>query len=151
MPNHIGRMIDIHHQIIEEKGIMDDMILAYAIFHSLPNNNIEWNVLKTSLIKKGSSLTLSQAMMSLNGLYDCITQNKRKTEHLALVAKSQGASNHGNTAGKKKKFKKKPSTQNLIIYIAPVVKKVIGVQRVLKKERKMVQVEVVEADQQIWL
>jgi len=45
--------------------------------------------------------------MSLNGLYDCITQKKGKTEYLALVAKSQGASNHGNTAGKKKKFKKK--------------------------------------------
>jgi len=60
-----------------------------------------------SLIEKGSSLTLSQAMMSLNGLYDHMTQNKRKTEHLALVAKSQGASNNGNTAGKKKKFKKK--------------------------------------------
>jgi len=60
-----------------------------------------------SLIEKGSSLTLSQAMMSLNGLYDHMTQNKGKTEHLALVAKSQGASNNGNTAGKKKKFKKK--------------------------------------------
>jgi len=34
-------------------------------------------------------------MMSLNGLYDCMTQNKGKTEHLILVAKSQGASNHG--------------------------------------------------------
>jgi len=83
------------------------MMLAYAIFHSLPNDNVEWNVLKTSLIEKGSSLTLSQATMSLNGLYDCMTRNKRKTEHLALVAKSQRALNHGNTAGKKKKFKKK--------------------------------------------
>jgi len=45
--------------------------------------------------------------MSLNGLYDCMTRNKRKTEHLALVTKSQRALNHGNTAGKKKKFKKK--------------------------------------------
>ena len=32
-----------------------------------------------------------------------------------------------------------------------MVKKVIGVQRILKKERKVVQVEVVEVDQQIWL
>jgi len=46
-------------------------------------------------------------MMSLNGLYDCMMQNKGKTEHLALVAKSQGASNHGNTTRKKKKFKQK--------------------------------------------
>jgi len=38
-----------------------------------------------------------------------MTQNKGKTEHLALVAKLQGASNYGNTAGKKKKFKKKTS------------------------------------------
>jgi len=60
-----------------------------------------------SLIEKGSSLTLSQATMSLNSLYDRMTQNKGKTEHLALVAKSQGASNHGNTTEKKKKFKKK--------------------------------------------
>jgi len=107
MPDHIGRMIDICRRIIEGKGTMDDMMLAYAIFRSLPNDNVKWNVLKTSLIKKGSSLTLSQAIISLNGLYDHMTQNKRKTEHLALVAKSQGASNHSNTAGKKKKFKKK--------------------------------------------
>ena len=32
-----------------------------------------------------------------------------------------------------------------------MVKKVIAVQHVLKKERKVVQVEVVKADQQIWL
>jgi len=76
--------------------------------------------------------------MSLNSLYDHITQNKGKTEHLALVTKLQGASNYGNTAGKKKKFKKKALTQNLIIYIAPVVRKVIRVQHVLKKERKVV-------------
>jgi len=52
---------------------------------------------------------------------------------------------------KRKSSKRRPSTQNLIIYITPVVRKVIGVQCVLKKERKVVQVEVVEADQQIWL
>ena len=107
MPDYIGRMIDIRHWIVEEKGTMDNIMLTYAIFCSLPNDNVEQNVLKMSFIEKGSSLTLSQAMMSLNGLYDHMTQNKRKTEHLALVAKSQGASNNGNTAGKKKKFKKK--------------------------------------------
>ena len=107
IPNHIGRIIDICHWIVEGKGTIDDMMLVYAIFCSLPNDNVEWDVLKMSLIEKGSSLTLSQATMSLNGLYDCMTRNKGKTEHLALVAKSQGASNHGNTAGKKKKFKKK--------------------------------------------
>jgi len=64
------------------------MMLTYAIFYSLSNNNIEWNILKISLIKKESSLTLSQATMSLNGLYDRITQKKEKTEYLALVAKS---------------------------------------------------------------
>jgi len=63
-------------------------MLTYAIFYSLSNNNIEWNILKISLIKKESSLTLSQATMSLNGLYDRITQKKEKTEYLALVAKS---------------------------------------------------------------
>jgi len=41
MPDHIGRMIDICHWIVEGKGTMDDMILAYAIFCSLPNNNVE--------------------------------------------------------------------------------------------------------------
>ena len=107
MPNHIGRMIDICCQIVEEKGTIDNMMLAYAIFCSLPNNNVEQNILKTPLIEKGSSLTLSQAMMSLNGLYDCMTRNKGKTEHLALVAKSQGALNHSNASGKKKTFKKK--------------------------------------------
>jgi len=107
MPDHIERMIDICCRIVEGKDTMNDMMLTYAIFRSLPNDNVEWNVLKTSLIKKGSSLILSQATMSLNGLYDRMTRNKRKTKHLALVAKSQEASNHGNTAGKKKKFKKK--------------------------------------------
>ena len=107
MPDHIERMIDICRRIVEGKDTMNDMMLTYAIFRSLPNDNVEWNVLKTSLIKKGSSLILSQATMSLNGLYDRMTRNKRKTKHLALVAKSQEASNHGNTAGKKKKFKNK--------------------------------------------
>jgi len=107
IPDHIGRMIDICCLIIEGKGTMDDMMLAYAIFCSLPNDNVEWNVLKMSLIEKGSSLTLSQAMMSLNGLYDRMTRNKGKTEHLALVAKSQRALNYGNASGKKKTFKKK--------------------------------------------
>ena len=107
MPDHIRRMIDIRYQIVEGKGTMDDMMLIYAIFHSLPNDNVEWNILKMSFIKKGSSLTLSQATMSLNSFYDCMTQNKGKTKHLALVAKSQRALNHGNTSGKKKTFKKK--------------------------------------------
>ena len=73
IPDHIGRIIDIHCWIVEGKGTMDDMMLAYAIFCSLPNDNVEQNVLKISLIKKGSSLTLSQATMSLNGLYDQMT------------------------------------------------------------------------------
>jgi len=70
MPNHIGKMIDICYWIIKGKGTIDDMMLAYAIFCSLLNDNVGWNVLKTSLIEKESSLTLSQATMSLNGLYD---------------------------------------------------------------------------------
>jgi len=41
MPDHIGRMIDICCQIVKGKGTMDDMMLAYAIFCSLPNNNVE--------------------------------------------------------------------------------------------------------------
>ena len=52
MPDYIERMIDICHQIVEGKGTMDDMMLTYAIFHSLSNDNVEWNVLKMSLIKK---------------------------------------------------------------------------------------------------
>jgi len=64
MPDHIRRMIDIRRRIVKRKGTMDNMMLAYAIFHSLPNGNVEWNVLKTSLIEKGSSLTLSQATMA---------------------------------------------------------------------------------------
>ena len=55
MPDHIGKMIDICCWIIKGKGTIDDMMLTYAIFCSLPNNNIKWNVLKTSLIKKESS------------------------------------------------------------------------------------------------
>jgi len=70
MPNHIEKMIDICHWIIKGKGTIDDMMLAYVIFCSLLNDNVEWNVLKTSLIEKELSLTLSQATMSLNGLYD---------------------------------------------------------------------------------
>jgi len=59
MPDYIERMIDICRWIVEGKDTIDDMMLAYAIFRSFPNDNIEWNVLKTSLIKKGSSFTLS--------------------------------------------------------------------------------------------
>jgi len=56
--------------------------------------------------------------MSLNGLYNCITQNKGKTEYLVLVAKLQKALNYRNTSKKKKKFKKKTFNQNLIIYMS---------------------------------
>jgi len=41
MPNHIRRMINICHWIVEGKGTMNDMMLAYAIFHSLSNDNVE--------------------------------------------------------------------------------------------------------------
>ena len=33
--------------------------------------------------------------------YNCLTQNKRKSKHLALVAKPQEASNNRNAGGKK--------------------------------------------------
>jgi len=59
MPDHIGKIIDIRCQIVEGKGTMNDIMLTYAIFCSLPNDNVEWNVLKTSFIEKGSSFTLS--------------------------------------------------------------------------------------------
>ena len=76
--------------------------------------------------------------MSLNGLYNCITQNKGKTEYLVLVAKLQKALNYKNTSKKKKKFKKKtfnPKPDN--IYVILVVRKVIRVQHIFKKKRKM--------------
>jgi len=41
MPNHIGRIIDICHRIVEGKGTMDDIMLVYAIFHLLPNDNVK--------------------------------------------------------------------------------------------------------------
>jgi len=46
---------------------------------------------------------------------------------------------------RRKSSKRRPSTQNMIIYVASVVRKVIGVQHVLKKEKKVVQVEVAKA------
>jgi len=44
--------------------------------------------------------------------------------------------------------KRRPLTPNLTIYVAPMVRKVIRVQCVLKERKKVVQVEV---DQQTWL
>ena len=41
MPDHIGKMIDICHQIVEEKGTIDNIMLVYAIFHSLSNDNVK--------------------------------------------------------------------------------------------------------------
>jgi len=41
MPDYIGRMIDICCWIVEGKSTMDDMMLTYAIFCSLPNDNVE--------------------------------------------------------------------------------------------------------------
>jgi len=41
MPDHIRKMIDICCWIVKEKGTIDDIMLAYAIFCSLLNNNIE--------------------------------------------------------------------------------------------------------------
>jgi len=52
---------------------------------------------------------------------------------------------------RRKHSKRRPLTQNLTIYVAPMVRKVIGVQCVLRERRKVVLVEEIEADQQIWL
>jgi len=41
MPDHIGRIIDIHCQIVEGKDTMNDMMLVYAIFYSFPNDNVK--------------------------------------------------------------------------------------------------------------
>ena len=41
MPDYIGRMIDICCWIVEGKSTMDDMMLTYPIFCSLPNDNVE--------------------------------------------------------------------------------------------------------------
>jgi len=41
MPDYIGRMIDICRRIVKEKGTIDNIMLAYAIFCSLPNDNVE--------------------------------------------------------------------------------------------------------------
>jgi len=52
---------------------------------------------------------------------------------------------------RRKRSKRRLLTQNLTIYVAPVVRKVIGVQCVLKGRRKVVPVKEVVVDQQIWL
>jgi len=41
MSDHIRRIIDICCQIVEGKGTMNDIMLVYAIFYSLSNDNVE--------------------------------------------------------------------------------------------------------------
>ena len=82
MSNYIRKMIDIHYQIVEGKSTMNDTILIYANFCSFPNNNIEQNVLKTSLIEKESSLTLCSDLAQM-------TKSPSKSE---LTRKTQQSS-----------------------------------------------------------
>ena len=82
MSNYIRKMIDIHHQIVEGKSTMNNTILIYANFCLFPNNNIEQNVLKTSLIEKESSLTLCSDLAQM-------TKSPSKSE---LTRKTQQSS-----------------------------------------------------------
>jgi len=50
---------------------------------------------------------------------------------------------------RKRCSKKRPLTQNLTIYVVPVVIKVIEVQYVLREGKKVVLVEEIKTDQQI--
>ena len=95
MSDHIGLFLNLKHCIIEANDKLDDILVIYAIFHSLPHTNI-WDVIRCNLLDKEKRLTLdilTAELISVHNYSECdhLADKKEKmlkSEQIALFTKS---------------------------------------------------------------
>ena len=110
MSDHIGSFLNLKCRIAEAGHKLDDILIIYAIFHSLPRSNI-WDVVKQNLLDKGKGLTLDILTAELISVHDYAEhdrladekEKKAKSDQVVLFAKSTSSSNDPKKRGKKVK------------------------------------------------
>ena len=120
MSDHIGSFLNLKRRITEAGHKLEDILVIYAILHSLPRSNI-WDVVKRNLLNKGKGLTLDVLTVELISVYDYSEHDhladekdkKAKSDQIALFTKPSSSSNDSRKREKKAKHldkEKKPQT-----------------------------------------
>ena len=121
MSDHIGSFLNLKHHITEASHKLEDILVVYAILHSLPRSNI-WDVVKQNLLNKGKGLILDVLTVELISVYNYSEHDrlanekdkKAKSDQIALFTKPLSSSNDSRKRGKKAKHLdkgKKPRTR----------------------------------------
>ncbi|KAJ3569220.1 hypothetical protein NP233_g5191 [Leucocoprinus birnbaumii] len=116
MTQFIGKMLELRQRILDCGEDIGDRMLIQAIFMALPHTT-DWRILRASMFRRGSELTLNEVITELNAEYDRVQQDKTVDEkgkkaagELALVASGSGSQKGGNGGGKKSE--KKPAKRS---------------------------------------
>jgi len=121
MSDHIGSFLNLKCHITEAGHKLEDILVVYAILHSLPCSNI-WDIVKWNLLDKGKGLTLDVLTAELISVYDYSEHDrladkkdkKAKSDQIALFTKPSLSLNDSRKRGKKVKHLdkgKKPRTR----------------------------------------
>jgi len=110
MSDHIGSFLNLKHHITEASHKLEDILVVYAILHSLPRSNI-WDVVKQNLLNKGKGLILDVLTVELISVYNYSEHDrlanekdkKAKSDQIALFTKPLLSSNDSRKRGKKAK------------------------------------------------
>ncbi|KAJ3561473.1 hypothetical protein NP233_g10170 [Leucocoprinus birnbaumii] len=112
MTQFIGKMLELRQRILDCGEEIGDRLLIQAIFMALPHTT-DWRLLRASMFRRGSDLTLNEVITELNAEYDRLQQDKtveergKKGGELALYS-SGGGSQSGGGKKSEKKSKRKP-------------------------------------------
>ena len=87
---------------------MNDRTFINALFMSLPQT-AEWRSLRNSLYRKGTLLTLNEAMNELNAEYDRIVQDRAINDHGEKFAGVKGVETR-RSQGKERGKDQSPTT-----------------------------------------
>jgi len=82
MSDHISSFLNLKCCIAEAGHKLDDILIIYAIFHSLSHFNI-WDIVKQNLLDKEKGLTLDILTVELISVHDytkcnCLTDKNEK-------------------------------------------------------------------------
>ena len=120
MSDHIRLFLNLKHRITEAGHKLEDILVIYAILHSLPHSNI-WDVVKWNLLDKRKDLTLDVLTAELISVHDYSEHDyfadekdkKAKSDQIALFTKPSSSLNDSKKREKKAKHLdkgKKPRT-----------------------------------------
>jgi len=87
--------LNLKHHITKARHKLDNILVVYAILHSLPCSNI-WDIIKQNLLDKGKALTLDLLSTELISVYNHTkhdrqankNEKKSKSDQMLLLAKS---------------------------------------------------------------